>query len=757
MDQDNTKPGPGDIKGSWRDRLGISRELPKISDEFKQPQAQPSSDRLEPPPGKTASPRPGMPVAKPAPMAPRPNTNELGERLRKQREAAERMAEQRVAEAKNRALEEQRPAPSPGPGTGAPPRPRFSFADNDQRQATHEPPAPRDPGRRQWNQTTGAAGAARPVFTADRHSTADPRSRGPAPAPRQTSSAPPSYARPQATPPQRVSPPNPQGYAPPGASERQWQARPQRQGPPPGYDPYRRDMAGEPYAGGDPYRRSQSAPEQARRYNDYRNAHPRDLDYVEEGPDDLFEEDQNYSPQPRRRATSQEYAQAYRDYEGGHEEQEQRRRTGPFLLVGALILAGLVASGLVYYYKSGTDAAKTATEGNVPVVAEPTEPVKTQPETSAAAEDESVPSTEQQSSMAPATERPSPGAKKQIYDRILGETTLEEQEQVVPSEEEPVEPEGNAQGFDSDPLPLPLPPSPGGSSDDQSGSLDAPSGPQTTAAVSKSAAENSSQQASPAAASLPDQSSTTTEPAQRPAQTADAAQPIEQTVEPAAPAPPVTAEQKIDSELAFTEQPSIAGAAAAGPVQIAQLPGLSGASTVAPQALPDIAEGSTAGKRKAFGRATDKVILNSNRNFNKARSVEVAQIEPQPLTTQSTTEAAPPSAAQPQPAPQQQAALIAPKPQASQTAIPQRPLSGFVIQLASYKTEADALAGYDMLRQQHASIVGSLTPNIEKTDVGAGGTFYRLHLGSFPSRQAAKSVCSNLLAAGERDCIVKTR
>src|SRR5688500_16113842 len=142
MDQDNTKPGPGDVKGSWRDRLGISKELPKISDEFKNPtQTSAPEDRREPAPDK-APPlsRPGAPVAKPAPMAPRSNAAELGDRLRKQREAAERMAEQRVAEAKERALREQRPSLPPASGEGASsatPRPRFTFADT--------PPKPEQP------------------------------------------------------------------------------------------------------------------------------------------------------------------------------------------------------------------------------------------------------------------------------------------------------------------------------------------------------------------------------------------------------------------------------------------------------------------------------------------------------------------------------------------------------------------------------------------------------------------------------------
>src|SRR5688572_3499327 len=112
MNQDSTKPGPEGMKGSWRDRLGINKELPKIAEEFKEPspRAEPSEGRE--PHEKPASPvRAGTPLTKPAPMAPRPNAAEFGERLRQQREAAERMAEQRVAEAKERAMNEQRSQP----------------------------------------------------------------------------------------------------------------------------------------------------------------------------------------------------------------------------------------------------------------------------------------------------------------------------------------------------------------------------------------------------------------------------------------------------------------------------------------------------------------------------------------------------------------------------------------------------------------------------------------------------------------------
>jgi cell division septation protein DedD len=524
---------------------------------------------------------------------------------------------------------------------------------------------------------------------------------------------------------------------------------------------------------------------------DFRGAHSREFDYVEEESDDLFEDEQSFSPQPRRRATPQDYSQAYREFDG---ETQERRRTGPILLIAALVAVGAIAGGLIYFYQSSAGTQATSAE-NVPVVDEPSAPVKTEPQPAETAEDSAPPAQEQ--SMAPATEMQAGAQKKQIYDRILGETTLEEQEQVVPSEEQPVPPQGEqSQGFDADPLPLPMPPAPGGGTDDQ-GSLDSP-GAQTTAAA-KSASETASQQASPASATLE------TEPAEQseaalatPAPSAVPAaanepepplpqpEPVQASEEQPAPLqqseeqPPAaisqqkapSAEKKIESELAFAEQQGAAATQASeGPIQIAQLPGFdasasTGTTTFAPlpQALPDLTEGSsseggsTARRPRPIGfRESDKVVANVNRNFNRAKQVQVAQIEADPITTQSVTAApsAPQAAAPaPQPAPSQQQAALepAPKPQ-----ITHGTGSGFTIQLASYKSEGDAVAGYEQLRQQHGQLIGSLTPNIQKADLGANGTFYRLHLGSFSSKEAAKKTCTSLLAAGERDCIVKSR
>jgi hypothetical protein len=76
---------------------------------------------------------------------------------------------------------------------------------------------------------------------------------------------------------------------------------------------------------------------------------------------------------------------------------------------------------------------------------------------------------------------------------------------------------------------------------------------------------------------------------------------------------------------------------------------------------------------------------------------------------------------------------------------------------SSHRSEAEALAEFDRLRQSHASLVGSLTHGVRKTDLGSSGTRYQLSLGVLPTREAAKTLCSSLVAAGEKDCIVRPR
>ena len=82
--------------------------------------------------------------------------------------------------------------------------------------------------------------------------------------------------------------------------------------------------------------------------------------------------------------------------------------------------------------------------------------------------------------------------------------------------------------------------------------------------------------------------------------------------------------------------------------------------------------------------------------------------------------------------------------------------SGFVIQLASFRSESEARREYSRLSSAYPSVIGGLQEQIRPTSVG-GSTRYQLGLGPMASRSEATRVCSALITAGESDCIVRGR
>lgn len=98
-------------------------------------------------------------------------------------------------------------------------------------------------------------------------------------------------------------------------------------------------------------------------------------------------------------------------------------------------------------------------------------------------------------------------------------------------------------------------------------------------------------------------------------------------------------------------------------------------------------------------------------------------------------------------------------PPATKAAAPTQPQasagsSGYVIQLASFRTQAEAQSEYSRIAKSYPSVVGSLRSQIRQTNV-AGSTRYQLGLGPLPTRGDATRVCGELIAAGESDCIVR--
>ena len=70
-------------------------------------------------------------------------------------------------------------------------------------------------------------------------------------------------------------------------------------------------------------------------------------------------------------------------------------------------------------------------------------------------------------------------------------------------------------------------------------------------------------------------------------------------------------------------------------------------------------------------------------------------------------------------------------------------------------SEPEALSEYKRLAQRHPQLVGSLDSRVQEASLGQSGAFYRLGLGPLPDRNAAAKLCNDLIAAGEKDCLVR--
>lgn len=106
----------------------------------------------------------------------------------------------------------------------------------------------------------------------------------------------------------------------------------------------------------------------------------------------------------------------------------------------------------------------------------------------------------------------------------------------------------------------------------------------------------------------------------------------------------------------------------------------------------------------------------------------------------------------PAPAPAAPAARAQP---AAPAAAPRAAASGgFVVQVASQRTEEAAIASYKAMQRKFSSVFGSQEPNVVRADLGAKGIYYRARVGPMATRDQAVSFCESLRAAGG-DCIVQ--
>lgn len=105
-------------------------------------------------------------------------------------------------------------------------------------------------------------------------------------------------------------------------------------------------------------------------------------------------------------------------------------------------------------------------------------------------------------------------------------------------------------------------------------------------------------------------------------------------------------------------------------------------------------------------------------------------------------------------APPTQVTSAAPTPAAPKATKVARP-GGYMVQVASQRSEADAQASFRSIRTKYSNVIGTGDPVIRRADLGAKGVYYRAMVGPYATRDEAVQVCANLKAAGG-SCVVQS-
>jgi hypothetical protein len=97
--------------------------------------------------------------------------------------------------------------------------------------------------------------------------------------------------------------------------------------------------------------------------------------------------------------------------------------------------------------------------------------------------------------------------------------------------------------------------------------------------------------------------------------------------------------------------------------------------------------------------------------------------------------------------------VAGPSPQAAARAPDATEAGGYVVHVASQRTDADAQASYRALATKHPSVLGNRRALIKRVDLGERGVVYRAHVGPFSSAEEAGAMCSSLKDSGGQ-CVV---
>lgn len=130
-----------------------------------------------------------------------------------------------------------------------------------------------------------------------------------------------------------------------------------------------------------------------------------------------------------------------------------------------------------------------------------------------------------------------------------------------------------------------------------------------------------------------------------------------------------------------------------------------------------------------------------------APALKSSQLPPQPAAAPIGPATAPPRALSTAP-------VVAPKPAAPAPAAPVAtaaapvPAGASVLQIGAYKSQADADRAWATYKTKHASLLAGYSPDVKQVDLGEKGTWFRLRIAGFPSKDVASGLCDRLKADG---------
>jgi cell division protein FtsN len=72
----------------------------------------------------------------------------------------------------------------------------------------------------------------------------------------------------------------------------------------------------------------------------------------------------------------------------------------------------------------------------------------------------------------------------------------------------------------------------------------------------------------------------------------------------------------------------------------------------------------------------------------------------------------------------------------------------YVLQIGAYKSQAEADGAWNTYKIKHAALLAGYSPNVAQADLGDKGTWYRLRIAGFSSKDVASALCDRLKADG---------